>query len=91
MSEEKTITEIVDEIIDASDGAFSIAVTEAYEALEYVKQLEVDDLVGEEIQPCGSCGWHWHVGSMEESLEWEEDVCYKCADTERMEAEDEDE
>ena len=58
-------------------------VSEKYEELEPSEQSEVDDLVSEQIQPCGSCGWHWHIDSMEESIEFEEIVCFKCAEDER--------
>ena len=89
MYEKKTLISIEDEIISSSEGAFSIAVTDDYEALSSIEQSEVDDIVGEQIQPCGSCGWNWHVDSLETSLEWDEDVCYSCADTERRDAEEE--
>ena len=87
----KTIEEIADDIINHSKGSFSIARTDEYEALSKLDQSKVDDLVGEEIQPCGSCGWYWHNDSMERSIEFDEEVCPSCADNERDAAEEEEE
>ena len=87
MSKKKTLTEIADEIIVNSEGAFSIALTEEYEDLDLNAQTEVDDLVGEQIQSCGCCGWYWHVDSMEESSQFDELICYKCVDDEFLKKE----
>lgn len=87
MSEEEKLDKIAQEIIDYSDGSFNKAVIEDYEDLNVTQQNEVDDIVDKEISTCGNCGWFFRTDSLEASVEFDEQICWQCADTERQEAE----
>lgn len=84
---EVKILAIANEIIEGSDSSFSLGYSEEYQKLDTKEQSEVNELVEEQIQSCGSCGWFFHVDTMEASIEFDAEVCWKCAGAELQEEE----
>ena len=86
-----TLEEIAQDIIGYADGAFSIEWSEDYEKLSEDDQRLVEDMVHEEISNCDHCGWHFSTHSMESGVLSGDWLCYKCAQDEEEEADEDEE
>lgn len=71
------IEKIANEIVGYSDGAWTIAWSEEYEALTQQEQQKVSDLVFEQIGDCYGCGWNFMYDSLETD-EHGECYCWRC-------------
>lgn len=83
------LEEIAAEIVAYSEGAYHIGYTEEYEALTAAERTQVSDLVFAEIGSCDSCGWHFHVDSMDSFPDSGDTLCWGCAEDRRQEEEEE--
>lgn len=83
------LTEIAEDIIACSDGAFYIQHNEEYYALTAEERAKVDGMVYEDIQNCDACGWNFHYDSLSQT-ETGEQFCWRCYE-DSLEDEDEEE
>lgn len=83
----KNVTEIAEDIIADSDGAFTIQYSEEYHALSSADRFAVDDMVYNDIQCCDACGWNFHYDSLTQT-ETGEQFCWRCYE-DSLEDEDE--
>jgi hypothetical protein len=83
------LTAIADEIIDSSDGSYDIRYTDEYYDLTLKEQRQVGEIIYDEIVPCESCGWNFHIDSIE-GISGHGELCWRCAQDVEDEEEEED-
>lgn len=79
---QEKIEQNINEGISGSDGAFSLYYGDTYEELTPEEQDQVREVIEQEVQPCETCGWNWHVASMSHSEQAGGLICYKCEEDE---------
>lgn len=78
---------IAEQIAGDSVGAWTFAEIDEEQVLTTEEHAEVMILVYEQIDNCGACGWVEWLDNLEESIETDEGVCWRCAQSEREELE----
>ena len=81
------LLEIAEEIIGNSAGCWTIQKADSESTLTPEEHIKVMNMVYEQIDSCGNCGWMEYIDSMNESKEMDELICWRCEATENEESE----
>lgn len=89
MKTEEELVKMAEDIAGNSDGSYHIEWGEEYDALEANQRQKVEDMVWDQIQSCGSCGWNFIIDSMVDSKHFDgELVCWRCSEDESYDPEE---
>lgn len=81
-----TKDEMIQEIIDYSDGVYHMHQPDGWEELDEATKSDILDEVFKEVYPCDGCGWWTNVSDMSNFPDSGEDLCWRC-ESEREEEE----